>query len=153
MEQKVVPLFSVPVLDNVALSAGHCNSFWYEYETKEVFTDKEYLYDVATWIDGHSMEPVYQNGEIALIREGGFDYDGAVYAISWNEKLYIKKVYLEKDGYRLVSINDSYPDKFVPAEDEPRIVGKIGNRPITRYIEKGSKVLSTLEPFSIYKLS
>lgn len=27
------------------------------------------------------------------------------------------------------------------------------NRPITRYIEKGSKVLSTLEPFSIYKLS
>jgi hypothetical protein len=26
-------------------------------------------------------------------------------------------------------------------------------RPITRYIEKGSKALSTLEPFSIYKLS
>ena len=26
------------------------------------------------------------------------------------------------------------------------------NRPITRYIEKGSKVLSTLEPFSIYIL-
>ena len=26
-------------------------------------------------------------------------------------------------------------------------------RPITKYIEKGSKVLSTLEPFSIYKLS
>ena len=114
-----------------------------EYETKEVFTDKEYLYDVATWIDGHSMEPVYQNGEIALIREGGFDYDGAVYAISWNEKLYIKKVYLEKDGYRLVSINDSYPDKFVPAEDEPRIVGKIvgnfiRNRPITRYLSNHS---------------
>ena len=30
---------------------------------------------------------------------------------------------------------------------------KGGNRPITRYIEKGSKVLSTLEPFSIYILS
>ena len=29
----------------------------------------------------------------------------------------------------------------------------VGNRPITRYIEKGSKALSTLEPFSIYKLS
>ncbi|HFU4080965.1 TPA: hypothetical protein ACGO7P_002229, partial [Streptococcus suis] len=27
------------------------------------------------------------------------------------------------------------------------------NRPITKYIEKGSKVLSTLEPFSIYTLS
>ena len=30
---------------------------------------------------------------------------------------------------------------------------KESNRPITRYIEKGSKVLSTLEPFSIYTLS
>lgn len=123
--QKVMPLFSVQVLDNVALSAGHGNDFWDEYETKEVFTDKEYLYDVATWIDGHSMEPVYQDGEVALIREGGFDYNGAVYAIAWNDEVYIKKVYLEENGYRLVSINDSYSDKFAPAEDNPRIVGKI----------------------------
>ncbi|BDD38847.1 hypothetical protein GUT183_10850 [Streptococcus ruminantium] len=124
MKQKVVPLFSVHVLDNVALSAGYGNDIWDEYETKEVFTDREYLYDVATWIDGHSMEPVYQDGEVALIREGGFDYDSAVYAIVWNDQLYIKKVYLEEDGYRLVSINDSYPDKFAPAEDNPRIVGE-----------------------------
>ena len=132
MAQKNVPLFSVQVLDNVALSAGHGAGFYDEYETKEVFTDKEYLYDVATWIDGDSMEPVYQDGEVALIREGGFDYDGAVYAIVWNEKLYIKKVYLENNGLRLVSINKDYPDKFAPAEDEPRIVGKIvGNfRPV-----------------------
>ncbi|HEM3555193.1 helix-turn-helix transcriptional regulator [Streptococcus suis] len=125
LEQKVVPLLSVQVLDNVALSAGHGNGLWDEYETKEVFTDKDYLYDVATWIEGQSMEPVYQDGEVALIREGGFDYDGAVYAVAWNEQLYIKKVYLEKDGYRLVSINKEYPDKFAPAEDEPKIVGKI----------------------------
>lgn len=71
------------------------------------------------------MEPVYQDGEVALIRECSFDYDGAVYAVAWNEQLYIKKVYLEKDGYRLVSINKDFPDKFAPVEDEPRIVGKI----------------------------
>ncbi|NQK68604.1 helix-turn-helix transcriptional regulator [Streptococcus suis] len=125
MEQKVVPLFSVQVLDHIALSAGHGSGFYDEYETREVFTDKEYLYDVATWITGHSMEPLYQDGEVALIREGGFDYDGAVYAVAWNRQLYIKKVYLEEDGFRLVSINKDYPDKFAPAEDEPRIAGKI----------------------------
>ncbi|WP_161981005.1 XRE family transcriptional regulator [Streptococcus sp. S784/96/1] len=125
LEQKVIPLFSVQVLDNIALSAGHGNGIWDEYETKEVFTNKEYLYDVATWIEGQSMEPIYQDGEVALIREGGFDYDGAVYAIAWNNQVYIKTVYLENDGYRLVSINDTYPDKFAPAEDNPRIVGKI----------------------------
>lgn len=120
MAQKVVPLFSVQVLDNIGLSAGNGAGFYDEYETREVFTDKDYLYDVATWITVHSMEPVYQDGEIVLIREGGFDYDGA-----WNEQLYIKKIYLEKYGCCLVSINKYYPDKFVPAEDEPRIVGKI----------------------------
>lgn len=125
LAQKVVPLFSVQVLDHIALSAGHGSSFYDEYETREAFTDKEYLYDVATWITGHSMEPVYQDGEVALIREGGFDYDGAVYAVAWNEQVYIKKVYLEANGFRLVSINKDYPDKFAPAEDEPRIVGKI----------------------------
>lgn len=75
--------------------------------------------------EGQSMKPVYQDGEVALIREGGFDYDGAVYAIVWNEQVFIKKVYLEENGYRLVSINKDYPDKFALAEDEPRIVGKI----------------------------
>ena len=39
-------------------------------------------------------------------------------------------------------------------KDEKLIKPLVGsNHPITRYIEKGSKVLSTLEPFSIYKLS
>ena len=123
--QKVVPLFSVQVLDHVALSAGHGSGFYDEYETREVFTDKDYLYDMATWITGHSMETIYQDGEVALIREGDFDYDGAVYAVAWNDQLYIKKVYLEEDGFWIVSINKDYPDKLVPAEDEPRIVGKI----------------------------
>lgn len=125
LAQKVVRLFRVQVLDHVALSAGHGAGFYDEYETREVFTDKDYLYDVATWITGHSMEPVYQDGEVALIREGGFDYDGAVYAVVWNGQLYIKKVYLEANGFRLVSTNKDYPDKFAPAEDNPIIVGKI----------------------------
>ncbi|MDG3143162.1 XRE family transcriptional regulator [Streptococcus suis] len=125
MEQKATPLFSVKVLDNIALSAGHGNSFCDEFETIEVFTDTEYSYDLATWINGQSMEPTYLDGEVALIREGGFDYNGAVYAIAWNDQVYIKKVFLEENGFRLVSINPHYSDKFAPAEDEPRIVGKI----------------------------
>jgi phage repressor protein C with HTH and peptisase S24 domain len=108
------------------LSSGLGEGFFDEYETETAYSDVErYRYDIAAWISGNSIKPVYQDGEVALIREGGFDYDGAVYAIAWNEQVYIKKVYLEKDGYRLVSINKEYPDKFAPAEDEPKIVGKI----------------------------
>lgn len=54
------------------------------------------------------MEPKYQNGSVALIRETGFDYDGAVYAVVCNNQTYIKRVYQEGQGLRLVSINPKY---------------------------------------------
>ena len=124
-ENKVVHLYSIKVIDDIELSAGLGESIYDESESVEVFADKDYSYDIATWIKGDSMEPIYLSGEVALIREGGFDYDGAVYAVIWNERAYIKKVYLEEDGYRLVSLNTDYPDMFASAEDNPRIVGKI----------------------------
>ena len=124
-DSKVIELYRIKVIDDIELSAGLGESIYDEAETVEVFSDTDYQYDLATWINGDSMEPVYVNGEVALIREGGFDYDGAVYAVVWNERAYIKKVYLEEDGYRLVSLNPDYSDMFASAEDNPRIVGKI----------------------------
>jgi len=94
-----------------------------EYDT--VYYNEELGHDFASWVSGDSMEPKYPNGSVALIRETGFDYDGAVYAVVWNEQTYIKRVYLEEDGLRLVSINKKYKDKFAPYDDDPRIVGKI----------------------------
>lgn len=123
---KVVHLYPVSVLSDVALSAGLGEGFFDEYETETVYSDEEqYAYDIAAWISGNSMEPVYQDGEVALIRASGFDYDGAVYALSWNGSVYIKKLYREVDGFRMVSLNDNYPDSFIPYEDEPRIVGLV----------------------------
>ena len=123
---KVTPLFSVQVLSDIQLSAGLGESLFDEYETETVYSDEEQLgYDIAAWISGKSMEPIYQDGEVALIRSSGFDYDGAVYALSWKDSVFIKKLYREKEGFRMVSLNDKYPDKFIPYEDEPRIVGKV----------------------------
>ena len=67
----------------------------------------------------------YQNGSVALIRETGFDYDGAVYAVVCNNQTYIKRVYREENGLRLVSINPKYKDIFISYEEDPRIVGII----------------------------
>lgn len=123
---KITPLFSVQVLSDIQLSAGLGESLFDEYETETVYSDEEQLgYDIAAWISGNSMEPIYQDGEVALIRSSGFDYDGAVYALSWNDSVFIKKLYREKEGFRMVSLNDKYPDKFIPYEDEPHIVGKV----------------------------
>ena len=107
------------------LSAGIGASVYGDLDYDVVYYNEELPHDFASWVDGNSMEPTYQNGEVALIRETGFDYDGAVYAVVWNSQTYIKKVYREEEGLRLVSINKDYPDKFAPFDENPRVIGKI----------------------------
>lgn len=126
-ERKVVQLFPIEVLDDISLSAGPGQSFADEYETCTVYSDEEqYGYDFATWIKGTSMSPKYLDGEVALIRETGFDYDGAVYALVWNDQTYIKKLYKVEDGFRMVSINEvGNPERFISKDDDFRIVGKV----------------------------
>ena len=107
------------------LSAGIGASVYGYLDYDVVYYNEELPHDFASWVDGNSMEPTYQNGEVALIRETGFDYDGAVYAVVWDSQTYIKKVYREEEGLRLVSINKDYPDKFAPFDENPRVIGKI----------------------------
>lgn len=126
-ERKIIQLFPVEVLDDIALSAGPGQSFADEYETRTVYSaEEQYGYDFATWIKGTSMSPKYLDGEVALIRETGFDYDGIVYALVWNDQTYIKKLYKVEDGFRMVSINEvGNPEHFISQNDDFRIVGKV----------------------------
>ena len=93
------------------------------YDT--VYFNEELAHDFASWVSGDSMEPKYQNGSVALIRETGFDYDGAIYAVVCNNQTYIKRVYREEEGLRLVSINQRYDDIFISYDEDPRVVGII----------------------------
>lgn len=107
------------------MSAGIGSSVYNDQNYDTVYFNEELAHDFASWISGDSMEPKYQNGSVALIRETGFDYDGAVYAVVWNSQTFIKKVYREENGLRLVSINKDYKDIQIPYNENPRIVGKI----------------------------
>lgn len=107
------------------MSAGIGASVYDDQNFDTVYFNEELAHDFASWVSGDSMEPKYQNGSVALIRETGFDYDGAVYAVVCNNQTYIKRVYLEEDGLRLVSINTKYKDIFISYEEDPRIVGII----------------------------
>lgn len=107
------------------MSAGIGASVYDDRNYDTVYFDEELAHDFASWVSGDSMEPKYQNGSVALIRETGFDYDGAVYAVVWNSQTFIKKVYREEDGLRLVSINPKYEDIFISYDEDPRVVGII----------------------------
>ena len=102
------------------MSAGIGASVYDDQNYDTVYFNEELAHDFASWVSGDSMEPKYQNGSVALIRETGFDYDGV-----WNFQTFIKKVYREEEGLRLVSINKDYKDIYIPYDENPRIVGKI----------------------------
>lgn len=116
-------LFEYKVYEKLSAGAGF--SYFNDGNFDTVFYDKDLDHDFASWVFGDSMEPKYKNGEVVLIKETGFDYDGAVYAIDWDGQTYIKKVYREDNGLRLVSLNSKYKDKFAPYDEDPRIIGKI----------------------------
>lgn len=107
------------------MSAGIGASVYDNQNYDTVYFNEELAHDFASWVSGDSMEPKYQNGSVALIRETGFDYDGAVYAIVCNNQTYIKRVYREEEGLRLVSINPRYDDILISYDEDPRVVGVI----------------------------
>ncbi|MBG9367682.1 XRE family transcriptional regulator [Streptococcus sp. NLN64] len=107
------------------LSAGTGSSYFNDGNFDTVYFDKKLDHDFASWIYGDSMEPRFLNGEVALIKDTGFDYDGAIYAVEWDGQTYIKKVERKENGLRLISLNPKYIDKFAPYDENPRIIGKI----------------------------
>lgn len=114
----------VPYKVHARLSAGLGDFYMENYDYDTVYFDHDYTYDIASWIHGDSMQPRYQDGEVALIRAQGFDIAGAVYAVVYNEETFIKKVYLEEHQVRLVSLNPAYADIYAPL-DQVRIVGPV----------------------------
>ena len=123
LEVREEPLYEYRIYEK--LSAGTGTAIYEDHSYELVYFDKDLNHDIASWIYGDSMEPKYKDGQVALIKETGFDYDGAIYAVVWDGQTYIKRVYREEDGLRLVSLNDKYSDKFAPYDEEPRIIGKI----------------------------
>ena len=86
--QKVAPmperLYEYRVYER--MSAGIGASVYDDQNFDTVYFNEELAHDFASWVSGDSMEPKYQNGSVALIRETGFDYDGAVYAVVCNNQ-------------------------------------------------------------------
>ena len=122
-KENLVQLFSYNVQEK--LSAGTGYGYFDDGNYDTVYYNEQYDYDFASWIFGDSMLPDYPNGDVALIKACPFEYDGCVYAVDWDGQSYIKKVYKEENGLRLVSTNEKYSDKFAPFSEEPRIIGKV----------------------------
>ncbi|MFI3256508.1 MAG: S24 family peptidase [Psittacicella sp.] len=107
-------------LYNVNLSAGREIGFQFvSAQQPEILLSKAWfkrngLYPSnlkAMYVKGDSMEPFLMNGDIVMIDVSDTElYDGGVFAVSYNENLYIKEIARRSDGIYLISQNPKYED-------------------------------------------
>lgn len=82
-------------------------------------------YDLAFKVSGDSMEPVFEDGEIVFVRKQIEPINGAIMAVQIDEEAFIKKVYVEAERLRFVSLNKKYPDFYADNGNDIRIIGKV----------------------------
>lgn len=82
-------------------------------------------HDLAFEVRGDSMEPIFENGEIVFVKKTQDIHNGQIIAVQINEEAFIKKVYINDDHMRLVSLNKDYEDIIATEQDDIRIVGKV----------------------------
>ncbi|HFU4222065.1 TPA: helix-turn-helix transcriptional regulator [Streptococcus suis] len=111
--------YEVKAVSRLAAGVG------FAYDDNDVITvrvtNEPPKHDIASIVDGDSMTPNYQNGDVIYLRDKGISsYSGQVCAVVVDDKTYLKRVYTESDSLRLVSINKKYEDieiDFPPSED------------------------------------
>ncbi|HEL2686108.1 TPA: LexA family transcriptional regulator [Streptococcus suis] len=110
------PLFKIYF--SSATKAGPKGYGYDDYDADYAYTNQEPpRHDIATQVDGNSMNPDYQDGDILYLRDyGASHYNGEECVVVIDDKSYFKRLYTTEDGLRLVSTNpdkDTYPDLYI----------------------------------------
>ncbi|HEL2334646.1 TPA: S24 family peptidase, partial [Streptococcus suis] len=107
------PLFKIYFRS--AAKAGPKGYGYDDYDDDFAYTNQEPpRHDVATKVDGDSMNPDYQDGDILYLRDyGASHYNGEECVVVIDDKSYFKRLYTTAEGLKLVSTNPdkaTYPD-------------------------------------------
>lgn len=122
-EEKTLPIFTFKHFSINKASAG-CG---YDLNNADIWQDLEVVdtpeargADFAVEIDGHSMEPTYQDGDIVYIVKALEVPEGKVGLFIQNGKGYIK----EAGKNCLISHNPDYPDVY-PKDGRIECIGRV----------------------------
>jgi SOS-response transcriptional repressor LexA len=83
-------------------------------------------HDFAVRVNGDSMEPMFENGQIIFVRESTGDdiHSGQIVIAVLNEEAYVKKIDLD-GGVRLISLNSKYDPICINEDDEFSVQGVV----------------------------
>lgn len=119
------------------LSAGHgCPNYDKERPLGTVTMRESQIpsrYDLAFMVNGNSMHPTFENGEIVFIKLTPHVMNGQIGAVEINGEAFLKKMYVENRRLRLVSLNCEcdengnrlYPDFYADEYDDLYVIGRV----------------------------
>lgn len=107
------------------ISAG--TGEWLEDEQLETltFANVPVGADFCLQVNGDSMEPLFHDDEYVFIRKDTNIRSGTIGAIIVNGEAFLKKIYIENNNLRLVSLNKKYDDVIVTEHDSYKYVGTV----------------------------
>lgn len=85
----------------------------------------EQHYDMVLQVNGDSMEPMFEDKEYVFVRKTEEIRSGQIAVLIINGESYLKKVYINDDHIRLVSLNKNYDDMVFDDIDDIKVVGTV----------------------------
>lgn len=125
--------YSVNIYGKMTAGYGSIN-FDKEHPIKTVTLDyAPPSYDIAFEVSGDSMHPTFQDGEVIFVKETKNIHNGMLAAVEINDEAFIKKLYIEENRIRLVSLNCEkdkngnrlYPDFYADEKDAIHMIGQV----------------------------
>ncbi|WKS98336.1 XRE family transcriptional regulator [Gallibacterium anatis] len=122
---------------DVKLSAGTGNLAWFANDEDPVLLRKSWFKRnninpdscKAMYVKGSSMVPDLENGDTVIIDTDDVDIeDGEIYAVSYKQRLFIKRVIRTDNGIQLISSAKGYDpieiDEITESPDTFKVLGK-----------------------------
>lgn len=137
VDGKIIPI-DLKTKKQVVQIAGRLSAGGGAYNDKSAIETVEVnsapsKYDMAFQIAGDSMFPAFEDGEVVFVKETQEIFNGQIGAVEINDEAYIKKIYLEGNRMRLVSLNTElkpdgkrlYPDFYADECDNLFVIGHV----------------------------
>lgn len=111
-----------------AVSAGTGEMLGDGVTSKRIYFGKIPHHDYALTVNGDSMQPMFDNGQIIFVKNVDEDMqflDGQIVIAILNGESYIKKLRIMENCAQLISLNSKYDPIEVSADDDFKIKGKV----------------------------
>lgn len=82
-------------------------------------------HDFAVIVNGESMLPLFENGQIIFVKKTTEVRSGQVVIANYDQQAYVKKYVNDENGIRLVSLNKKYEDMPINEGHEMSIFGVV----------------------------